>query len=146
VNLFPWIHQDHCHGTNLAADGSAASTSSLTSLVLRPHDTRHATDAEHSVSSIDESSGFLITVTFSELVRVKQVLITSATGDERIERCKIWVNRIDPPDLDEAEEDNPKPDQEFALLAGERDCVEYPVRVARFSNVSNLTVYLVSQS
>lgn len=119
----------------------------MPSLVLRAHDTRHQTDLDYSLSSIDEDSGLLITVTFSELVRVKQVLLTSATGDERIESCKVWCNRVEPPTLDEAEEEGGlKPDQEFILLEGERDCVEYPVRVARFASVSNLTVFLVSRT
>lgn len=48
--------------------------------------------------------------------------------------------------MDEVEDNDPKPDQDFELLEGERDCVEYPVRVARFSSVSTVTLYLVSRS
>ena len=106
----------------------------MTSIVLRPHDTRQSLDVDTSLTTVDESSGFLVTVVFSELVRVKQILITSATGDERIESCKVWVNRIDPPNLEEVDDTSLKPDQEFHLLEGERECVEYPVRVARFSS------------
>lgn len=92
----------------------------------------------------DEDSGLLFFVAFSELVRIKQIMITSATGDERVERCKVWVNRIDRPSLDEIEgDDYAKADQAFELLEGERGCVEYPVRVARFSSVSSLIVHLV---
>jgi len=114
--------------------------------VLRPHDERNEHELDKSLTVVDEGSGLLITVAFSELVRIKQILITSATGDERIDRCKVWSNQIDPPDLEEAEDNDPKPDQEFQLLPGERECVEYPVRVARFASVSTVTIYLVSPS
>lgn len=143
VNLYAWIHHAHCSVTNGESSESRSSTS-LSSLVLRPHDERNEHDLEKSLTVVDEGSGLLITVAFSELVRIKQILITSATGEERIDRCKVWSNQIDPPDLEEAEDNDPKPDQEFQLLAGERECVEYPVRVARFASVSTVTVYLVS--
>lgn len=140
-NLFPYIHQQQCDCSN--AETSAAS-SSLPAVVLRPHDTRQSTDLDQSIISADEDSGILFFVAFSELVRIKQIMITSATGDERIERCRVWANRIDRPSLDEVEgDDYAKPDQAFELLAGERQCVEYPVRVARFSSVSSLIVHLV---
>lgn len=145
VNLYPWIHHVHCSITN-GESSSARSSTSLSSLVLRPHDERHEHDLDKSLTVVDESSGLLVTVAFSELVRIKQILITSATGEERIDRCKVWSNQIDPPDLEEAEENDPKPDQEFQLLPGERDCVEYPVRVARFASVSTVTLYLVSSA
>lgn len=145
VNLYPWIHHAHCSVTNGESSAPRSSTS-LSSLVLRPHDERNEHDIEKSLTVVDEGSGLLITVAFSELVRIKQILITSATGEERIDRCKVWSNQIDPPDLEEAEDNDPKPDQEFQLLPGERDCVEYPVRVARFASVSTVTVYLVSTS
>ena len=144
VNLYPYIHHALCDSANVASSNTSTS-SSLTSIVLRPHDTRQSTDPYTSLTTVDDSAGLLVTVAFSELVRVKQVLITCATGDERIDRCKIWVNRVDPPNIEEAEEDFVKPDQEFQLLEGERECVEYPVRVARFSSVSNMTIYLVSR-
>ena len=86
----------------------------------------------------------LVTVAFSELVRIRQILVTAATADERIDNVKVWANRVDSPSLDEAEDGSMKPDQEFRLLDGERACVEYPVRVARFSSVSTITLYLVS--
>lgn len=145
VNLYPWIHHAHCSVTNAETSSSVSSaTASISSLVLRPHDERNEHDLDKSLTVVDDGSGLLITVAFGELVRIKQILITSATGEERIERCKVWSNRIDPPDLEEAEENEPKPDQDFQLLPGERDCVEYPVRVARFASVSTVTVYLVS--
>jgi hypothetical protein len=143
VNLYPWIHHAHCSVTN-GEGSSTRSSTSLTSLVLRPHDERNDHDLDKSLTVVDDGSGLLITVAFSELVRIKQILITSATGEERIDHCKVWSNQIDPPDLEEAEENDPKPDQDFQLLPGERECVEYPVRVARFASVSTVTVYLVS--
>lgn len=142
VNLYPWIHHVHCNVTN-GESGGVRTSAALSSLVLRPHDERNEHDADKSLTVVDEGSGLLVTVAFSELVRIKQILITSATGEERIDHCKVWSNQIDPPDLEEAEDNDPKPDQEFQLLAGERDCVEYPVRVARFASVSTVTLYLV---
>jgi len=148
-NLYPYIYQQQCSGSNLAAAATPPNEgSSITSIVLRPHDTRHSTDIETSITNLEEDSGLLLNIAFSELVRIKKLLINAAMGEERIERCRIWCNRIDPPDLDDIDEltdqGGIKPDQEFQLLEGERDCVEYPVRVARFSSVSTLTIYLSS--
>lgn len=144
-NLFPLIHQDRCYGSNIAS--TSTSSASLPSIVLRANDTRNETDDDSSLTTIDDDDeyGMLMTVAFSDVVRIKQIMITAATGDERIDNCKVWVNRVDPPSLDEAQQSDIKPDQEFRLLDGERGCIDYPVRIARFSNVSNVTVYLVSR-
>lgn len=81
-------------------------------------------------------------IRFSEMCRVKSVLVAAPpSGDERVSRCRIWVNRPDGIDL--ADADDVQPDQDFQLLEQERGAVEYPVRAARFANVSSLTLNFV---
>ena len=76
------------------------------------------------------------------MCRVKSVLISAPpSGDERVARCRIWVNRPDGIDLSEV--DDVTPDQDFELLEQERGAVEYPVRVSRFANVSTLSLHFV---
>lgn len=62
--------------------------------------------------------------------------------------CRVWVNRgPGGTTFDEAASDSPKSAQEFELLeseGGQRGAVEYPVRIARFANCSD--VDLVSRS
>lgn len=62
--------------------------------------------------------------------------------------CRVWVNRgPGGTTFDEAASDSPKAAQEFELLeseGGQRGAVEYPVRIARFANCSD--VDLVSRS
>lgn len=109
---------------------------------------------------------------FSELVKVKSVILN--TGGGRLSasprRCKIWVNRCVPAlsflsvlaekDLlpcchrvagvgfEEARE--LAAEQDFELRENEDGsrtrAVEYPVRLAKFSNVSELTLFFVRRS
>lgn len=131
-SLYGYIRTSH--GVNLADPESLPR-------VLRPHDQRDLIEDESSISNLDTDEGVLVQVDFSELVRVKTILLsTPPSGEERPAACKVWVNRADGVTLDQV--DDLKPDQEFELLP-ERGAVEYATRLSRFSNVSSLVLYLV---
>lgn len=149
-NLYPYIDLARCHGVNLH-------TPDATRAILRPHNERDEMDEEKSLVNLDEDDGVMLNVRlplftlasltpaqviFSEMCRVKSVLVSAPpSGDERVARCRIWVNR--PHGIDLGDADDVPPDQEFELLEQERGAVEYPVRVSRFANVSSLTVNFV---
>ncbi|GAA6056130.1 hypothetical protein JCM3770_006009 [Rhodotorula araucariae] len=135
--------------------------------VLRPLDSRDTVlDNDEIVGTAQEGQGgvwtagcidtqdgddeLIINVRFSELVRVKSILI--GTGGGRLPTsprlCRAWVNR-GPSGItfDEASSAAPLPAQEFELLESEgggRGAVEYPVRIARFANVSDLSLYFAN--
>lgn len=85
-------------------------------------------------------------IRFSELVRIKSILIGTGGGlhSDAPRRVKVWVNRSGI-DFEEASSGSVNPDQEWELLQGEgnRGSTDYPVRVTRFSNVSSLDLYFV---
>lgn len=79
-------------------------------------------------------------------MRVKSILIGTGGGraPEAPRRVKVWVNRVDGIEFDEA--GTVTPDQEWELLegdAGGRGATEYPVRMSRFGNVSSVTLFFV---
>lgn len=61
--------------------------------------------------------------------------------------CRAWVNRGPSGiDFDEASAATPPPAQDFELLESEgggRGAVEYPVRITKFANVSDVSLYFV---
>jgi hypothetical protein len=139
ANLYPYISHHLCHGSNVSPPDSLPS-------ILRPHDTRDLRDDDTSSSlgNLEPDDGVLLTIQFSELVRVKAVLLNAGVEEDRPRRVRIWVNRPDGIDWEEVEE--VQPDAEWEPLVGARTAVEYPVRVTRFGNVSTLTIHFVRLS
>ncbi|GAA6019070.1 hypothetical protein JCM8202_000663 [Rhodotorula sphaerocarpa] len=112
--------------------------------------TRHDEGNVHTAGSIETQEGddeLIIHVRFSELVRIKTILI--GTGGGRLATsprlCRVWVNRgPQGTTFEEAGNAAPKPAQEFELLeseGGRNGAVEYPVRIARFANCSDVDLY-----
>ncbi|KPV75361.1 uncharacterized protein RHOBADRAFT_53346 [Rhodotorula graminis WP1] len=163
-SLFPWI--DFAHSSALNVDN--AGDPDHLRRVLRPLDSRDTvldndeivgtTQEGHqgqvwSAGCLDTQDGddeLLIHVRFLELVRIKSILI--GTGGGRLPTsprlCRAWVNR-GPSGItfDEASSAAPQPAQEFELLeseGGARGAVEYPTRIARFANVSDVSLYFAN--
>ncbi|KAK4051146.1 hypothetical protein OIV83_002968 [Microbotryomycetes sp. JL201] len=158
VSLFPFIDLQKCHGLNLSIPDSLPR-------VLRPLDTKdvvmanddmaeadHATDGAAwtggAIDSQDDDDEILVHIRFSELVRVKSILIGTGGGRSssapRLAKC--WVNRVDG-DIDFQAAQDVKPEQDWELLEavdGARGAVEYPVRVSKFANVSSLDLYFAN--
>ena len=86
-------------------------------------------------------------VQFTSLVRLKSILIGTGGGQhpESPRLVKVWANRAEPLGFDDT--GSVKEDQAWELLEasdGGRGATEYPVRVARFANVSSLDLFFVS--
>ncbi|POY71728.1 hypothetical protein BMF94_5089 [Rhodotorula taiwanensis] len=155
-SLFPLIDFTHSHALNIDSNDP----DNALKRVLRPLDSRdtvldndqvigtvHAEGGVYTAGSIETQDGddeLLIHVRFSELVRIKTILI--GTGGGRLATsphlCRVWVNRgPGGTTFDEASSGAPTPAQEFELLestGGQRGAVEYPVRIARFANCSDV--------
>ncbi|GAA6012933.1 hypothetical protein JCM10207_008384 [Rhodosporidiobolus poonsookiae] len=162
-SLFPFISFPHSSALNVDLSGLPPSDQPL-KRVLRPLDSRDTVKGnDELVGTADEAAGdggvwsggaldsqdgddeLLVHVTFSELVRIKSILI--GTGGGRLPTsprlCRAWVNR-GPQGVTFDEAGSLQPAQEFELLEGEgggRGAVEYPVRIAKFANVSDVTLY-----
>lgn len=98
-------------------------------------------------SRADDAVPTAAQIRFSELVRIKSILIGTgggrASSAPRLAKC--WVNRVDGIDFGQTEE--VKAEQEWELLeseGGEKGAVEYPVRMAKFGNVSEVDLFFVS--
>ncbi|GAA5861897.1 hypothetical protein JCM3774_001343 [Rhodotorula dairenensis] len=156
-SLFPLIEFSHSHALNVHSDDP----DNALKRVIRPLDSRdtvldnqEVVGTAHqgvggiwSAGSIETQEGddeLIVHVRFSELVRIKTILI--GTGGGRLATsprlCRVWVNRgPGGTTFDEASGGAPKPAQEFELLeseGGQRGAVEYPVRIARFANCSDV--------
>ncbi|GAA5965073.1 hypothetical protein JCM8115_006652 [Rhodotorula mucilaginosa] len=162
-SLFPLIEFTHSHALNIDSNDP----DNALKRVLRPLDSRDAVlDNQEIVGTAHEGAGgvwtagsietqegddeLIIHVRFSELVRIKTILI--GTGGGRLATsprlCRVWVNRgPGGTTFDEAASDSPKSAQEFELLeseGGQRGAVEYPVRIARFANCSDVDLYFAN--
>ncbi|GAA5970916.1 hypothetical protein JCM11641_004507 [Rhodosporidiobolus odoratus] len=162
TSLFPLIDFPRSHALNVDLSLLPPGESQPLKRLLRPLDSKDTVKGnEEIVGTADEASEggnwtggalesqegddeLLVHVRFSELVRIKSILI--GTGGGRLATsprvCKAWVNRAGVT-FDEAE--SVKPEQEWELLESEgggRGSVEYPVRIAKFANVSEVTLYL----
>ncbi|GAA5911471.1 PITH domain-containing protein [Sporobolomyces salmoneus] len=155
ISLYPFILQSGSYTLN------AEDTSHL-QRILRPLDSKdtvktneeiegaeegEARDGNWNAGSLDSHDGdeeLLIHVRFSELVRIKSLLI--GTGGGRLPTsprlARVWVNRSNGISFDETS--TVKGAQEWELLEnenGSRGAVEYPVRISKFANVSELDLF-----
>jgi len=128
-NLYPFIVHQLCHGINLEDPNSLVR-------ILRPHNERDSRN--ESIINLDSNDSLIVNIRFNEMVRVKQIMISIPPAGDRPHRCRVWVNRPNGVNLDEVGDITPE--QDFELLEGELGAVDYPVRIARFSSVSNLTL------
>ncbi|KAM0787616.1 hypothetical protein ACM66B_003682 [Microbotryomycetes sp. NB124-2] len=158
VSLYPFIDVQKCHGLNLRIPDSLPR-------VLRPLDTKDVVMSNDdmaerdrpeagaawtagAIDSQEDDDEILIHVRFSELVRVKSILIGTGGGRSssapRLAKC--WVNRVDG-DIDFQAAQDVKPEQDWELLEavdGSHGATEYPVRVSKFANVSSLDMYFAN--
>ena len=84
---------------------------------------------------------------FSELLKIKSILIGTGGGKSPSapRLTKIYTNRPDGISFDQIASTTPQ--QEFELLEGgdgARGSVEYPVRLMKFNNVREVTLYFAN--
>ncbi|GAA6060065.1 hypothetical protein JCM10212_003026 [Sporobolomyces blumeae] len=155
ISLYPFILQSGSYPLN------AHDTTTL-QRILRPLDSKDTvksndeiegtpegdrTDGNWTAGCLDSQEGddeLIVHVRFSELVRIKSIII--GTGGGRLPTsprlARTWVNRSAGISFDEAS--SVQPSQEFELLevdGGQRGSVEYPVRISKFANVSELDLF-----
>ncbi|GAA6027415.1 hypothetical protein JCM8097_007845 [Rhodosporidiobolus ruineniae] len=165
VSLFPLISFPHSSAANVDYSTLPPGEDQPLKRVLRPLDSKDTVKTnDELVGTVDEGGAgggvwtggaldsqdgddeLLIHVRFSELVRIKSILI--GTGGGRLPTsprlCRAWVNQ---PGLTFDDAASVKPAQEWELLEGEgggRGAVEYPVRIAKFANVSEVTLFFAN--
>ncbi|GAA5825740.1 hypothetical protein JCM11251_000355 [Rhodosporidiobolus azoricus] len=163
-SLFPFISFPHSSALNVDLSGLPADEDQPLKRIMRPLDSKDVVKGnEELIGTVDEAgveggvwSGgalesqdgddeLLIHVRFSEMVRIKSILI--GTGGGRLPTsprlCRAWVNR-GPGGVTFEDAETLKAEQEWELLESEgggRGAVEYPVRIAKFANVSEVTLY-----
>ncbi|KAI5480490.1 thioredoxin family Trp26 [Pseudohyphozyma bogoriensis] len=153
VSLYPFIFHTQSTGINLEDP-------TYLPRLLRPHDSKDVVKSNDELVGEDEQTSgvwgggcidsqegddeVIIRVRFTELVRIKSVLIGTGGGQAPFSprNVKIWVNRATGIEFNDVE--SIKPEQEFELLegvTGDRGAVEYPVRMVRFANVSSVDFF-----
>ncbi|KAM0752032.1 DUF1000-domain-containing protein [Meredithblackwellia eburnea MCA 4105] len=156
VSLYPFILHAQSTGLNLEDP-------TFLPRVLRPLDSKDVVKTNDELSDDDISAGsssgnwvggciesqedddeIIIHVRFSALVRIKSILIGTGGGQHPSSprQIKMWANR--PTLVSFSDVDSVREDQSFELLEatdGSRGAVEYPVRVARFANVTCVDLY-----
>ncbi|KAJ2796905.1 hypothetical protein H4R21_004531 [Coemansia helicoidea] len=104
--------------------------------VLKPWDRRLDT-ACRIVSDADEE--LLVYVPFNAMVKLKSVLIWGGSGQEAPSRVRAFANRDD---LDFDNVGDTVPSQEWPLVDGATQPVEYPVRATKFSSVRSVALHV----
>lgn len=136
VSLYPYIDQQRSYALNTQPPPAGLP------LIIRPHHTRNTISLDESLFSLDDSDPeVIIHLVFSELVRVRTLLVNIAIGEEAPRLCKVWANLVNGLGFDEV--DDRPPDQEWELIESDQ-AIEYPTRVSRFHSVSSLTFLFVS--
>lgn len=162
VSLFPFILLNQSFGLNLASN-------SHLNQVLRPLDTKDLVDSSNqedesshhlletsstpSVNYIESQLGddeLILHIKFSELVKIKSILIGTGGGfhSNSPQSVKVWINQPNGINFDETT--TVSVDQEWELLQGDsngtsgKGSVSYPVRASRFNNVQSIDLFFVS--
>ncbi|PVU90368.1 hypothetical protein BB559_000481 [Furculomyces boomerangus] len=106
--------------------------------VFKPWDQR--LDFTKKVES-DCDEELIFHVPFSGQVKLKSILVWGGPGNSAPSKLKVFINREDV-DFDNASELIPT--QEFDLISGQNEPVEYFTRISKFNNVRNINLYFSS--
>jgi len=86
-------------------------------------------------SDVDEQ--LIIHIPFTGAIKLKSIIILGGNGGQAPSKLKIFTNRDD---IDFSNVSDISPVQEWDLVeAGE---IEYPTKIAKFNNVTDLTIYI----
>ncbi|CAA7268165.1 unnamed protein product [Cyclocybe aegerita] len=125
-NLFN--HIDRQNVVVLNSDGLATD-------IIKPW---HARLDENKYVESDADDQLIIRVPFTGSVRLRSVLLKAGPGDQTPSKITLFANE---PTLDFDDVTDKQPIQEFDVPRG-REVGEYAVKTAKFSNVSNLTIFV----
>ncbi|KAI8579370.1 hypothetical protein K450DRAFT_242928 [Umbelopsis ramanniana AG] len=126
--LYSRIDRDNIRCLNEAEPDSGKS-------VVKPWDQR--LDNDKFVES-DADEQLLITIPFTGSVKLRSICLRSGHGDYAPSKLKVYTNR-DGIDFDDVSDMQPV--QEWDLVRGSDDVVEYTTRSTKFSNVRNITLF-----
>ncbi|KAG6877458.1 hypothetical protein C0992_009932 [Termitomyces sp. T32_za158] len=129
ANLYGVIDRDKVYGLNLAVPEDART-------VIKPWDERDDT-RRFAESGVDDQ--VVLHIPFTQIVRVKSVLLKLGRGEVAPRRLRIYANR--PTIVDFADAETIRPQLDLSLLEGEPGVIEYPLRVAAFTSVTSLSLF-----
>ncbi|KAJ1971599.1 hypothetical protein H4R35_005170 [Dimargaris xerosporica] len=75
------------------------------------------------------------------MVKLKSIWLLAGPGEAMPDKLKVFINTED---VDFDTVDDRKCTQEWNLVAGQNEAVEYGTRITKFNNVRNLTLYFPS--
>ncbi|CEP19394.1 hypothetical protein [Parasitella parasitica] len=104
-------------------------------LTIRPWDQRQE-DSKYVESDADEQLIFFIPFTGS--VKLRSICLRTDCSDSAPSKMKVFINRDDV-DFDTA--DSYTSTQEFELVQGSNEVVEYGTKITKFSSVRNITLF-----
>ncbi|KAI8637489.1 galactose-binding domain-like protein [Parasitella parasitica] len=103
--------------------------------VIRPWNQR-LEDSKFVESDVDEQLIFFIPFTGS--VKLRSICLRTDPSDSAPSKMKVFINRNDV-DFDVA--DSYTPIQEFELVEGSNEVVEYGTKITKFSSVTSITLF-----
>ncbi|KAL0960059.1 hypothetical protein HGRIS_011707 [Hohenbuehelia grisea] len=129
-NLYSVIDKDNVHGLNLAVPEDAQA-------IIKPWDQREDT-SKFADSGVDDQ--VIIHVPFAQNVRLKSIILKLGRGESTPQRLRIYANHPNIIDFEDVE--TTKPQVDMHLLTGEASATEYPLRVAAFTSITSVSVFL----
>ncbi|CEG81475.1 hypothetical protein RMATCC62417_15674 [Rhizopus microsporus] len=103
--------------------------------VIRPWNER-MDDTKYLESDADEQ--LIVFVPFTGIVKLRSICLRTDNTDAAPSKVKVFINREDV-DFDAAESYTPV--QEFDLVQGSNEVIEYTTKATKFSNVRNITLF-----
>jgi len=86
-----------------------------------------------------EDEELIIHIPFTGAIKLKSIIISGGDQGSSPKQMKIFTNRED---IDFSNANEVKPVQEWDLHEDFKAQFEYPTRIAKFNNVSNITIYI----
>ncbi|TPX33836.1 hypothetical protein SmJEL517_g03305 [Synchytrium microbalum] len=133
-SLFKVIDVDRIRAFNVCNDEESARK------VFKPWDKRF--DHEPYLES-DSDNQLIIFVPFTGMVKLKSILIMGGPNEMMPKTLKVFTNRED---VDFDSVDTTTPLQEWGLIdtttTAAREIPEYPTRMAKFTSVRNITLFI----
>ncbi|KAI8918840.1 galactose-binding domain-like protein [Entophlyctis helioformis] len=129
--LYTQVNYDGVRCLNEAADGSARK-------VFKPWDQRFDTTA---FIESDADEQLILFIPFTGLVKLKSIALLGFNDSSTPATMKAFTNREDV-DFDTVESTTAQQEWELIESVPSKDSIpEYPTKMARFSNLRNLTLY-----
>ncbi|TIA92899.1 hypothetical protein E3P99_00396 [Wallemia hederae] len=141
-NLYPYIFKSQVTALNIAPNCEAAD-------VIKEYSERN-TSTPYIETLVDDQ--LIVFIPFTTSVKLKSILLGTDNGDLRPSAVKIYTNDAHCPDFDQLESADCLQDmslqstqeQHDDVFSGDTLCKEYPLRVARFTNVVSATLFFPS--